>query len=272
MIRVIGVDPGLRCTGYGVIETDGYRHRYLGSDQICPGSGPIPQRLGMLFRQLSEALEVYAPDCAAVETSFVSANAGTALKLGQARGALISACVMRQVEVFEYAPRSMKQAITGRGGATKEQVQFHGAAPAQSRRIATGGRGGCPGAGPVPCTLPGTDDGGMRHMIAYLRGPVTYRQPPELVVEAGGVGYRVLASMAAFDRLPQDDSEVVLPTLLVVRENAHTLFGFADEAERQRFSQLLRISGVGAKTALAILSALPGATLRHHVESGTWKG
>ena len=124
MIRVIGVDPGLRCTGYGVIETDGYRHRYLGSDQICPGSGPIPQRLGILFHQLSEALEVYAPDCAAVETSFVSANAGTALKLGQARGALISACVMRQVEVFEYAPRSMKQAITGRGGATKEQVQF----------------------------------------------------------------------------------------------------------------------------------------------------
>lgn len=109
-------------------------------------------------------------------------------------------------------------------------------------------------------------------MIAYLRGPVTYRQPPELIVEAGGVGYRVLASMAAFDGLPQDDSEVVLPTLLVVRENAHTLFGFADEAERQRFSQLLRISGVGAKTALAILSTLPGATLSQHVESGNLDG
>ena len=109
-------------------------------------------------------------------------------------------------------------------------------------------------------------------MIAYLRGPVTYRQPPELIVEAGGVGYRVLASMATFDKLPQDDSEVVLPTLLVVRENAHTLFGFADEAERQRFSQLIRISGVGAKTALAILSALPGVTLRQHVEAGNMEG
>lgn len=109
-------------------------------------------------------------------------------------------------------------------------------------------------------------------MIAYLRGPVTYRQPPELIVEAGGVGYRVLASMATFDNLPQDDSEVVLPTLLVVRENAHTLFGFADEAERQRFSQLLRISGIGAKTALAILSALPGAILRQHVEAGNLDG
>ncbi len=109
-------------------------------------------------------------------------------------------------------------------------------------------------------------------MIAYLRGPVTYRQPPELIVEAGGVGYRVLASMATFDNLPQDDSEVVLPTLLVVRENAHTLFGFADEAERQRFSQLMRISGIGAKTALAILSALPGAILRQHVEAGNLDG
>ena len=109
-------------------------------------------------------------------------------------------------------------------------------------------------------------------MIAYLRGPVTYRQPPELIVEAGGVGYRVLASMAAFDKLPRDDSEVVLPTLLVIRENAHTLFGFADEAERQRFSQLMRISGVGAKTALAILSTLPGVTLRQHVEAGNMEG
>lgn len=124
MTRIIGVDPGLRRTGYGVIETDGYRHRYEASGQICPAQGPVPQRLGELFRQLSEVLEVYTPDCAAVEASFVAANAGTALKLGQARGALISACVVSEIEVFEYSPRSMKQAITGHGGATKEQIQF----------------------------------------------------------------------------------------------------------------------------------------------------
>lgn len=124
MTRIIGVDPGLRRTGYGVIETDGYRHRYQASGQICPAQGPVPQRLGELFRQLSEVLEVYTPDCAAIEASFVAANAGTALKLGQARGALISACVVSEIEVFEYSPRSMKQAITGHGGATKEQVQF----------------------------------------------------------------------------------------------------------------------------------------------------
>ncbi len=109
-------------------------------------------------------------------------------------------------------------------------------------------------------------------MIAYLRGSVTYRQPPELIVEAGGVGYLVLATMSAFDNLPEDDSEVTLPTLLVVRENAHVLYGFSDDAERGWFGQLTRVNGVGAKTALAILSALPGATLRQHVESGNLEG
>ena len=123
-MRVIGLDPGLRRTGYGVIDTDGYRHRYRGSGTICPEPGTIPRRLGDLFRGLGEALDIYVPDCAVIEASFVAANPGTALKLGQARGALISACTMRGLEVFEYSPRSMKQAVTGRGGATKEQVQF----------------------------------------------------------------------------------------------------------------------------------------------------
>lgn len=124
MIRVLGVDPGLRRTGYGIIETDGYRHRYQVSGQICPKPGSVPERLGVLFTQLDEVIRTYSPDCAAIEASFVAVNAGTALKLGQARGALISACVVQGLEVFEYSPRSMKQTITGQGGATKEQVQF----------------------------------------------------------------------------------------------------------------------------------------------------
>ncbi len=124
MVRVIGLDPGLRHTGYGVIDTDGYRHHYHCSGRISPDQGPIPRRLGELFLRLDEVLGIHAPDCAVIESSFVSINMGTALKLGQARGALISACVARELEVFEYSPRSMKQAITGQGAATKEQVQF----------------------------------------------------------------------------------------------------------------------------------------------------
>lgn len=124
MIRILGVDPGLRRTGYGIIETDGYRHRYQVSGQICPAPGSVPERLGVLFTQLDEVIQVHRPDCASIEASFIAANAGTALKLGQARGALISACVVREVEVFEYSPRRMKQTITGHGEATKEQIQF----------------------------------------------------------------------------------------------------------------------------------------------------
>ena len=125
MTRVIGVDPGLRRTGYGVIETDGYRHRYLASGLLCPPPGDsVPLRLGRLFLDLSAVLEAQAPDCAVIEASFVALNPGVALKLGQARGALISACTVRQIEVVEYSPRRMKQVITGQGGATKEQVQF----------------------------------------------------------------------------------------------------------------------------------------------------
>ena len=105
-------------------------------------------------------------------------------------------------------------------------------------------------------------------MISYLRGVVTRRAPPELEIEVAGVGYQVLATMSAFDNLPQDAEQVTLHTLLVVREDAHTLYGFADPRERQMFSQLVRISGVGAKTALAILSALPEVRLRRHVAQG----
>lgn len=124
MMRIIGVDPGLRRSGYGVIDTDGVRHRYVGSGQICPASGTMPERLGELFLGLREALQKFAPHCVSMETSFVAANVGTALKLGQARGALISSCALQQLQVFEYSPRRMKQAVTGQGGATKAQVQF----------------------------------------------------------------------------------------------------------------------------------------------------
>ena len=105
-------------------------------------------------------------------------------------------------------------------------------------------------------------------MIGRLRGAVTRRPPPEVLIEAGGVGYRVLASMAARDALPPDGGEAALVTHLVVRDDAHTLYGFRDEAERDDFCRLLRIPGVGAKTALAIVSALPGEALGELLRAG----
>ncbi|MFU8821354.1 MAG: Holliday junction branch migration protein RuvA [Gammaproteobacteria bacterium] len=93
-------------------------------------------------------------------------------------------------------------------------------------------------------------------MIGFLKGTLAGKQPPQLLVEVGGVGYEVEAPMSTFYQLPETGQPVHLLTHLLVREDAHVLFGFATEAERQMFRSLIRISGVGARIALAILSGI----------------
>jgi Holliday junction DNA helicase RuvA len=98
-------------------------------------------------------------------------------------------------------------------------------------------------------------------MIGRLAGMLLEKNPPQIVVEAGGVGYEVEVPMSTFYNLPASGERVVLLTHLVVREDAHLLYGFGSEAERRAFRQLLKISGVGARTALAVLSGLSVAEL-----------
>jgi Holliday junction DNA helicase RuvA len=93
-------------------------------------------------------------------------------------------------------------------------------------------------------------------MIGRLRGKILSKQPPQLLLDVQGVGYEVDAPMSTFYQLPEVGHEVVLHTHLVVREDAHLLFGFGSEAERALFRQLIKVSGIGARTALAILSGM----------------
>jgi len=93
-------------------------------------------------------------------------------------------------------------------------------------------------------------------MIGRLAGTLLEKNPPQILVEAGGVGYEVEVPMSTFYNLPASGERVTLLTHLVVREDAHLLYGFATEPERRAFRQLLKISGVGARTALAVLSGL----------------
>ena len=93
-------------------------------------------------------------------------------------------------------------------------------------------------------------------MIGRLTGTLLEKNPPQIVVEAGGVGYEIEVPMSTFYNLPASGERVVLLTHLVVREDAHLLYGFGTEPERRAFRQLLKISGVGARTALAVLSGL----------------
>jgi len=123
MIRVLGIDPGSRVTGYGIIDQDGTRLRYVASGCIRTEGGTLAARLGMIFDGVTRIIDEYRPEELAIERVFMNKNADSALKLGQARGAAICAGVTRAVPVDEYAAREIKQAVVGKGGATKEQVQ-----------------------------------------------------------------------------------------------------------------------------------------------------
>jgi len=124
MRRILGIDPGSRVTGYGIIDSDGIRSTHVTSGCIRVEADAFPERLGRIFQQVSELIEQYRPGEVAIEQVFVARNAASALKLGQARGAAICAAVHRHLPVSEYTPRAIKQAVVGTGGADKEQVQY----------------------------------------------------------------------------------------------------------------------------------------------------
>jgi crossover junction endodeoxyribonuclease RuvC len=123
-IRVLGIDPGFRITGYGIIDTNGQESRHIASGVIQVAKiDSVAGRLERIFAAVGEIVEAYKPIELAVERVFVHKNVDSALKLGQARAAAICASFGRNIPVFEYAAREVKQAIVGRGGAGKEQVQ-----------------------------------------------------------------------------------------------------------------------------------------------------
>ncbi len=124
MRRILGIDPGSRITGYGVIEVDEKgRYRYIASGSIKVKADNFPQRLKQIFDGVSELTALYQPMEMAIEQVFMHKNADSALKLGQARGAAICASMAAGLPVSEYAARQVKQALVGKGSADKTQVQ-----------------------------------------------------------------------------------------------------------------------------------------------------
>ena len=122
-MRIIGIDPGSRVCGYGVVEVDGPR-------SVCIAAGPIhlkgeelPTRLAQLHRVIVSLLEVHQPEVAAIEKVFLARNPDSALKLGHARGAALAALAGHDLPITEYSARSIKQAVAGSGGADKIQIQ-----------------------------------------------------------------------------------------------------------------------------------------------------
>ena len=121
-MRLLGIDPGLRVTGYGVIEKDGQRLTYVASGVIRTKEGELPSRIATIFAGIGEVLAAFSPDAAAIEKVFVNVNPQSTLLLGQARGAAIAALTHAGQSVYEYTALQVKQAVVGNGHADKEQV------------------------------------------------------------------------------------------------------------------------------------------------------
>lgn len=122
-IRILGIDPGLRITGFGVIDKEGQKLHYVASGCIKTPAGELPERLKVILSSLGEVIAQHQPELAAVEKVFVNVNPQSTLLLGQARGAAICAAVQAGLPVAEYTALQIKQAVVGNGHADKEQVQ-----------------------------------------------------------------------------------------------------------------------------------------------------
>ncbi|MBT3299270.1 MAG: crossover junction endodeoxyribonuclease RuvC [Candidatus Marinimicrobia bacterium] len=125
VVRVIGIDPGIGTTGFGILDGKGGKTRLHSYGTIKPpAKDSIELRLKYLYSEVQKLIHEYKPSIMAIEDSFYSKNVKSALTLGQARGALILAAVNADINVRQYAPRKVKQSVVGNGAASKEQVQF----------------------------------------------------------------------------------------------------------------------------------------------------
>ena len=124
MVRIIGIDPGLRNTGWGIIAQEGQHLSYVADGSVhSDAAAPLALRLLQLHRQLLDVLSSFAPDEAAIEETFVNSDARATLKLGQARGVIMLAPASLGIPVSEYAPNTIKKSVVGAGHAEKDQVK-----------------------------------------------------------------------------------------------------------------------------------------------------
>ena len=124
MSLIIGIDPGSRLTGYGIIQKEGQKLIFVDAGTIRTETPEMPERLKRIFAGIERIVKFHGPTEAAVEQVFMSVNPDSALKLGQARGAAIAALVNLDLQVAEYTARQIKQSVVGYGAADKEQVQM----------------------------------------------------------------------------------------------------------------------------------------------------
>lgn len=123
-MRVIGIDPGLQRTGYAIVEKDGNSFSVIASGVLTTGKLSIGNRLLRIHQELSEIIDIHEPVHFAIESGFYSKNVDSLVKMSQVKGVAILAAALKRIEIFEYSPTTIKSALVGKGGASKEQVRF----------------------------------------------------------------------------------------------------------------------------------------------------
>ena len=250
---ILGIDPGLANTGWGIVEErrGEVRCRAYGCIETSSGSD-LAARLRRIADELTAVVDRYRPQEAAVEGIYFGANVRSAIPTAHARGAALVACSLCGVEVGEYTPMQIKQAVVGTGAADKTQVTYmvrtllhldhdpkpDHAADAGIERWCLHAREGKP-----------------LRMISILNGTLIEATAGSAVIDVNGIGFELGISATTASSLAQVGSPTRLYTRMVVREDSCTLFGFATKDERTMFDKLVSVSGVGAKLALAILSS-----------------
>ena len=268
-VIVLGIDPGVANTGYGVVAQ--HRGRMLALDggvvETAPGLD-AGRRLATIHERVGALLDEHRPDALALEDLYFGANAHSAFAVGQARGVVMLAAGQRGVPTASYTPQQVKSAVCGNGRAAKDQVQRMVQTLLALTELPRPDHAADALAVAI-CHANGAPlQRGAGRMIALLDGTVAVRRADHVVVSCGGVGYRLAVSAETLRHVPRVGTATELHTHLIVRDDALQLYGFATEEERDLFLLLIGVQSVGPKMALAVLSGGPPRELLTAVAAG----